>query len=54
MYGSRVDIQSAMAEVRRGKRKKKKNKLQDENMMSASAAQGGHNDTLQAHIMHLI
>jgi len=45
MCGSMVDIQSAMAEIRRGKKKKieeRKNKLQDENIMSASATQGGH------------
>ena len=39
MCGSMVDIQSAMAEIRGGK---KKNKLQDENIMSACATQGGH------------
>jgi len=41
MCGSAVDIQSAMTEIRQGK---KKNKLQDENIMSASATQGGHNN----------
>jgi len=40
MCGSMVDIQSATAEITRGKRKKKK--PQDENIMSASATQGGH------------
>jgi len=39
MCGSMVDIQSATAEIRRGKKKKK----QDKNIMSASATQGGHN-----------
>jgi len=34
-----VDIQSVTAEIRRGKKKKKK---QDKNIMSASATQGGH------------
>jgi len=34
--------QCATAEIRRGK---EKNKLQDENMMSASATQGGHNQS---------
>jgi len=34
-----VDIQSATAEIRRGKEKKKK---QGKNIMSASATQGGH------------
>jgi len=45
MCGSIADIQSAMAEIRWGKnrRKKKKKKPQDENIMSASAMQGGHN-----------
>jgi len=43
-----ADIQSATAEIKRGKKKKKKkkeeeNKLQDKNIMSASATQGGHN-----------
>ena len=43
--GSMVDIQSATAEIRRGKKKKKdrKKKPQDENIMSASATQGDHN-----------
>jgi len=42
-----VDIQSAMAEIRRGKEKierKKKKKPQDKNIMFASAMQGGHNN----------
>ena len=44
-----ADIQSATAEIRRGKKKKKeeerrKKKPQDENIMSASATQGGHNE----------
>jgi len=44
MCGSMVDIQSATAENRRGKKKKdRKKKPQDENIMSASATQGGHN-----------
>jgi len=37
-----VDIQSAMAEIRRGKKKERKTKPQDENIMSACATQGGH------------
>jgi len=42
MCGSMVDIQSATAEVRRGKKKsRKKKKPQDENIMSASGMQGG-------------
>jgi len=44
MCGRMVDIQSATAEIRRGKKKEKKNKLQDKNIMSASATQGGHNN----------
>jgi len=36
-----VDIQSATAEIRRGK--KEERKKQDKNIMSASATQGGHN-----------
>ena len=40
MRGSMVDIQSATAEMRRGKTKKKKK--QDKNIMSASVTQGGH------------
>ena len=41
MYGSMVDIQSATAEIRRGKKKKKP---QDKNIMSTSATQGNHNN----------
>jgi len=38
-----VDIQSATAEIRRGKKKKKKlNKLQNKNIISTFAMQGGH------------
>jgi len=46
MCGRMVDIQSATAEIRRGKKKKieRKNRLQDKNIMSASATQGGHNN----------
>jgi len=49
MFGSIVDIQSATAEVRRGKRKKedsKKKNSHDKTIMSASATQGGHNYNL--------
>jgi len=44
-----ADIQSAMAEIRRGKKDRKKKEQerkkipQNENIMSASAMQGGHN-----------
>jgi len=44
---STVDIQSATAEIGRGKKiarkKEGKKKPQDENIMPASAMQGGHN-----------
>jgi len=44
MCGSMVDIQSPTAEIRRGKKdRKKKKKPQGKNIMSASAMQGGHN-----------
>jgi len=38
-----VDIQSAMAEIRQGKKIERKKKPQGKNIMSASAMQGGHN-----------
>jgi len=44
MCGSMVDIQSATSEIRRGKKEREKKKLQDKNIMSASATQGGHNE----------
>ena len=49
MCGSMVDIQSAAAGIRRGKKieeeeERKKKKPQGKNIMSASATQGGHND----------
>jgi len=47
MDASMVDIQSATAEIRRGKKKKKmedRKKPRSKNIMSASATQGGHND----------
>jgi len=37
-----VDIHSATAEIRRGK--KEERKKQDKNVMSSSATQGGHNN----------
>ena len=40
---SKVDIQSETAEIRRGKKKEERQKKHDENIMSASATQGGHN-----------
>jgi len=41
-----VDIQSATAEIRRGKprRRKKERKNENKNIVSASAMQGSHND----------
>jgi len=44
-----VDIQSATAEIRRGKRRRRrrKKKKRDKNIMSASAMQGGHNNTVR-------
>jgi len=46
MRGIMVDIQSATAEIGRGKKieERRKKKPQDENIISASATQGGHND----------
>jgi len=43
MFGSMVDIQSATAEIKQAKKKRKK-KPQGKNIMSASAMQGGHNE----------
>jgi len=41
-----VDIKSATAENRRGKKtERRKKKPQDENIMSASATHGGHKNT---------
>jgi len=42
MCGSMVDIQSATAENRRGKKEERNKKAQDENIMSASEMQGGY------------
>ena len=39
---SMVDIQSAAAEIRRGKKKDRRKKPQGKNKMSASATQGSH------------
>ena len=43
MCGSMADIQSATAEIRAGKKDRKKKKPQGKNIMSAST-QGGHNN----------
>ena len=48
MCGSMVYIQSATAEIMRGKKERRKKK-QDENIMSASATQGGHNNFISFH-----
>jgi len=40
-----ADIQSAAAEIRRGK--KEERKKQDKNIRSTSATQGGHNNTAE-------
>ena len=50
MCGSMVDIQSATAEIRQG-RKKERKKKQDKNIMSASATQGGHKKPQRRNIM---
>jgi len=41
-----VDIQSATAKMRRGKKETKRRKKQDKNIISASAMQGGHNNKI--------
>jgi len=46
MCGSTADIQSPTAEIRQGKKKKP----QDENIISTSAMQGGHNKHLIKHL----
>jgi len=38
-----VDIQSATAEIRRGKKKTEEKKPQDKNIMACPIRQGGHN-----------
>ena len=40
-----VDIQSVTAEIRRGKRQKEEEETTGQNIMSASATQGGHNNS---------
>jgi len=54
MCGSMVDIQSAMAEIRRGKKDikkiERKEKPQGKNIMSASAMQGGRNQGSKVHL----
>jgi len=43
MCRSIVDIQFATTEIRRGKKEEETRNKLDENIMSASAMQGGHN-----------
>jgi len=44
MCGSMADIQSATAEIRQGKKEERKiEETTGQNIMSASAMQGGHN-----------
>jgi len=43
MCGSMADIQSAMAQIKRGKKKKDRRRNHGKNITSASATQGGHN-----------
>ena len=43
-----VDIQSATAEIRRGKTKERRKKQDKDTIMSASATQGGHNEVAVA------
>jgi len=54
MYGSMADIQSATAEITRGKHEDRKKKIEEttgQNIMSASATQGGHkNVRVQLHV----
>jgi len=40
-----VDIQSAMAQIMRGEKRRKNNKPRDENIMSTSATQGDRNQS---------
>jgi len=44
MCGSMADIQSAAAEIRRGKKRKKNNKPQHENIMVWPIPQGDHSN----------
>jgi len=44
--GSMVDIQSAAAKIRRGKKEDRKKRNHGKNIMSASAMKGGHNKSL--------
>jgi len=44
MCGSMADIQSTAAEIRREKKKRRKNKLQHENIMVCPIPYGDHNE----------
>ena len=48
-----VDIQSATAEIRRGKKTRRKRKETGQNIMSASTMQGGHKKT-KTRFSHLL
>ena len=50
MCGSMVDIQSATAEIRQGKKKEKRRKTTVKNIMSASATQGGHKNQYSSEV----
>ena len=47
MCGSMEDIQSAAAEIRRGKKRRKTKKKQDENIMVCPIPQSDHNQEKQ-------
>jgi len=49
-----VDVQFATAEIRLGKKIEGRKKPQDENIMSASATQGGHNKKCLHNIMYFV
>jgi len=56
MCTSMADIQSATAEIRRGKKERKKERRNHKakNIMSASATQGGHKKHQATESTHLI
>jgi len=51
MCGSMVDIQSPTAEIRQAK---KEEETTGRNIMSASATQGGHNNTVNEFILRVL
>jgi len=48
MCGSMVDIQSATAEIRQGKKGRRQKKPRGKNIMSACATQGSHNNIVDS------